>query len=49
MNFDTAPELAYFIWLKDNNINFEYHPEKFFEYSFNDTIRRYFPDFRVND
>ena len=49
INFDTAPELAYFIWLKDNNIDFEYHPQKFFEYEFEGRIHRYFPDFFVEN
>jgi hypothetical protein len=24
IKFDSAPELAFYIWLKDNNIEFEY-------------------------
>lgn len=48
INFDTAPELAYFIWLRDNGADFEYHPKKFFEYAFAGATRRYFPDFCVN-
>ena len=43
--FDSSWELAYYIWLKDNNIDFEYHPNVYFEYSIN---HRYFPDFIVN-
>ena len=26
LNFDSAPEIAYYIWLTDNNIDFIYHP-----------------------
>ena len=45
--FDSAPELAFYIWLSDNNVNFEYQPNIFFEYEFNQKIHRYYPDFIV--
>lgn len=45
--FDSAPELAYYIWLKDNNIEFEYQPKIRLEYIVNGQIHYYFPDFKV--
>lgn len=48
--FDSSWELAYYIWLKDHNITFEYHPNTYFEYiDTNNIKRRYFPDFKVNN
>lgn len=46
--FDSKPELAYYIWLKDHNIDFEYHP-CLLTYKFNDKEYRYEPDFKVNN
>ena len=48
LNFDSKPELEYYIWLKDHNVNFEYQPNVKFEYSFNGGIHYYYPDFKVN-
>jgi hypothetical protein len=47
--FDSSWELAYYIWLKDNNIEFEYHPDIFFEYTIQNKKHHYFPDFKVGD
>ena len=48
--FDSGWELAYYIWLKDNNIKFEYHNKTFFEYNDkNGKLHRYYPDFYVNE
>jgi len=48
INFDSGAELAYYIWLKDNGISFEYHP-KAITYVDNDNVeRKYFPDFLVD-
>ena len=47
--FDSAPEIAFFIWLKDNNIEFEYQPNVSFEYEFAGKLHKYFPDFKVGD
>ena len=47
--FDSSWELAYYIWLKDNNINFEYQPDISFEYIKDNKIHRYYPDFKVNN
>lgn len=50
IHFDSSYELAYYIWLNDHNINFEYHPNIFFTYMTEDSkLHRYFPDFKVNN
>lgn len=48
--FDSSWELAYYIWLVDNNIPFKYHTGFYFEYydAFNNK-HRYYPDFYVNN
>lgn len=47
--FDSADELAYYIWLQDNGIKFEYHNWHFFEFKFKGSVYRYFPDFYLSD
>ena len=47
--FDSAPELAYYIWLKDNNISFEYHPNVSFKYEHGGRTYIYQPDFKVGN
>lgn len=47
--FDSAPEVAFYIWLKDNNKQFTYHPDEFLSYDFNGIAYRYFPDFKVEN
>lgn len=47
--FDSVPELAFYIWLKDTRQNFVYKPLDFFEYQFEGKMFRYFPDFKVDD
>lgn len=49
VNFDSKPEIAYYVWLTDNEIRFEYHPKDVLEYKFEGVSRRYFPDFKVFD
>lgn len=49
IKFDSSWEIAYYIWLKDNSIDFEYQPNISFDYVFNGKIHKYFPDFLVND
>ena len=49
INFDSSWELAYYIWLTDNNIEFEYQPNILFEYYINDKRHIYHPDFKVNN
>ena len=46
--FDSSYELIYYIWLKDNNINFIYHPEPL-KYKINEKIHYYYPDFIVEN
>ena len=48
IQFDSAPELVFCIWLKDHNIPFEYQPNESFSYEFNGKQHLYFPDFKVN-
>lgn len=46
--FDSSWELAYYIWLKDHNIDFKYHTEQI-EYIGDDGEKHfYYPDFIVN-
>lgn len=45
--FDSSWELAYYIWLKDHNIPFEFHIDPI-DYSYQGKMHRYFPDFKVN-
>lgn len=47
MKFDSKPELAYYIWLRDMNINFTCKPDISFTYSHCSKTYRYFPDFIV--
>lgn len=47
--FDSSWEIAYYIWLKDNMIIFEYQPNISFKYIVNGQIHYYRPDFKVND
>lgn len=44
--FDSSWELAYYIWLKDSKIEFEYQPKVDFKYMGNDgKEHNYYPDF----
>lgn len=47
VNFDSMPEIAYYIYLKDHNMKFEYQPNKSFEYLDKEKVRSYQPDFLV--
>lgn len=53
ISFDSSYELVYYIYLKDNNIDFIYHPkpEERFNYywSGDDKIHTYYPDFIVEN
>lgn len=49
MVFDSSWEIAYFIWLKDKNISFEYRPNIRFKYIVKNEEHYYYPDFLVND
>ena len=46
--FDSSWELAYYIWLKDHNIDFEYHSISI-EYTYNNKKHYYFPDFKIKN
>ena len=48
IKFDSSWELAYYIWLKDNNIEFEYQPEPL-TYLYEQKEHKYFPDFKINN
>ena len=47
--FDSAPEIAFYIWMKDNYIEFEHEPIPGLQYEVNGNIHVYFPDFKVGD
>ena len=47
--FDSSWELAYYIWLKDNNIIFSYHPKPGITYFCNGKKHTYYPDFIVDN
>lgn len=49
IKFDSMPELAYYIWLVDNNIDFKYQPDISFNYIFNNEKHTYHPDFQVGN
>lgn len=49
LNFDSAPELAMYIYLTDKNVEFTYQPEQYFSYEYNGKIHRYYPDFKINE
>ena len=47
--FDSSWELAYYIWLNDNSIEFMYHPPFYMEYLGEDgKLHDYQPDFLIN-
>ena len=50
INFDSSWELAFYIWLSDNNIKFEYQPNDILIYhDKNNRQHRYYPDFKVQN
>lgn len=49
ISFDSSWELAYYIWLTDNGIKFEYHPITDFSYTFEGIKHSYNPDFLINN
>lgn len=46
--FDSKWEIAYYIWLKDHNIQFEYQP-KALSYEYNGKTKWYHPDFKIGN
>lgn len=49
LSFDSSWELAYYIWLTDNKIEFKYQPDVKIIYNYNGIDHSYFPDFKVNN
>lgn len=49
LRFDSSWELYYYLYLKNYNMKFIYHPNISFKYTYNDKDYEYFPDFKVND
>lgn len=47
--FDSSYDLSYYIWLTDNNIQFEYRPDVQFTYEYDGKTHYYNPDFRIGD
>lgn len=48
LHFDSSWELAFYIWLTDNNKQFIFHPENYIEYIGDDgLLHNYYPDFLV--
>ena len=45
-SFDSSWELLLYIYLKNNNISFEYHPKIYFKYGDN---KKYYPDFIIEN
>ncbi len=45
IEFDSFPEIAYYVWLTDNGIKFEYQPAVVFEYEHAGKKHYYHPDF----
>ena len=48
-NFDSSSEIAYYIYLVDHSIKFEYQPSKSFEYIYANKKHFYIPDFFLID
>lgn len=49
IGFDSSWEIAYYIWLSDNHIEFEYQPSITFTYYFQGKAHTYHPDFKVGE
>lgn len=47
--FDSLWELNFYHFLRENNYSFEAHPNIYFEYTYENRVYRYFPDFIVNN
>ena len=47
--FDSSYDLSFYIWLRDNNDDFEYRPDIQFAYVYDGKEHYYNPDFRVGD
>lgn len=49
IRFDSSWELAYYLYLIRNKIEFEYQPKIVFQYEYNGKIHYYMPDFKVGN
>ena len=49
IHFDSAPELAFFIYAADHGISMEYQPDVCFEFESSGKTFKYQPDFRCGD
>lgn len=47
--FDSMAELAFYIWLVENNIPFDFQVDAGFMFSFDGKNHTYFPDFKIGD
>ena len=45
--FDSTWELCFYIYYNDHNLKIEYHSGDKFEYSINNKVHYYFPDFKI--
>lgn len=45
--FASLPELCYYIWLKDNDIKFEFQPKTDMHFEFDGVVHKYTPDFMI--
>lgn len=48
ISFDSSPELAMYIFLKDHKMQFKYQPHASFTFEHNSEKHTYFPDFEIN-
>lgn len=49
INFGSSYELAYYIYLLDNNVSFEYQPIIALPYTYQGKVHVYHPDFKINN
>lgn len=49
ITFDSKPEIALYIWLRDKGIKFTYHPNKVFTFVVDGKQHTYSPDFFIDD
>lgn len=48
-NFDSSWELAFYVFLRDHNVEFQYHPNVSFLYEYNGKSHSYLPDFKIGE
>lgn len=49
IQFDSLPEIAFYVWLSDSKIEFEYQPSQCFEYCVDGVSKTYHPDFKIGN